>query len=56
MSGPKEVLEMTADNQNNNTMDIELPYADAADLKSDQSVRATFTLSENTILSMNIVS
>jgi hypothetical protein len=47
---------MAADNQYSNTMDIELPYADAADLKSNQSVRATFRLSENTILAMNIVS
>lgn len=47
---------MAADNQYNNTTDIELPYADAADLKSNQSVRATFRLSENTILAMNIVS
>jgi hypothetical protein len=47
---------MVADYQYNNTMDIELPYADAADLKSNQSVRATFRLSENTILAMNIVS
>ncbi len=36
--------------------DFELPYANADDLKSNQSVRATFRLSENTILAMNIVS
>jgi len=36
--------------------DFEFPYANAADLKSNQSVRATFRLSENTILAMNIVS
>jgi hypothetical protein len=47
---------MAADNQYSNAMNIELPYADAADLKSNQSVRATFRLSENTILAMNIVS
>lgn len=47
---------MATDNQYSNAMDIELPYADAADLKSNQSVRATFRLSENTILAMNIVS
>ncbi len=47
---------MAGNNQYSNTMDIELPYADAADLKSNQSVRATFRLSENTILAMNIVS
>jgi hypothetical protein len=56
MNYRKGVLEMAADNQYSNTMDIELPYADAADLKSNQSVRATFRLSENTILAMNIVS
>jgi hypothetical protein len=56
MNYRKGVLEMVADYQYNNTMDIELPYADAADLKSNQSVRATFRLSENTILAMNIVS
>jgi hypothetical protein len=38
------------------TTDFELPYANASDLKSNQSVRATFRLSENTILAMNIVS
>ncbi len=47
---------MAAENHYDETMDIELPYADAADLKSNQSVRATFRLSENTILAMNIVS
>ena len=47
---------MAADNQNNITTEIDLPYADAADLKSNQSVRATFRLSENTIMAMNIAS
>lgn len=37
-------------------LDIELPYADTAELKANQSVRATFRLSENTILTLNIVS
>ena len=36
--------------------DFELPYADTAELKSNQSVRATFRLSEKTILALNIVS
>ncbi|MEJ2154020.1 MAG: hypothetical protein P8X96_01655 [Desulfobacteraceae bacterium] len=38
------------------TTDFDLPYADVAELKANQSVRATFRLSENTILAMNIVS
>jgi hypothetical protein len=33
--------------------DFELPYADTAELKSNQSVRATFRLSEKTILALN---
>lgn len=37
-------------------LDIELPYADTAELKANQSVRATFRLSEKTILTLNIVS
>lgn len=46
-----------AGNTNFNTpLDIELPYADTAELKAKQSVRATFRLSQNTILTLNIVS
>lgn len=37
-------------------LNFELPYADTADLKASQSVRATFRLSEKTILTLNIVS
>jgi flagellar biosynthesis/type III secretory pathway chaperone len=36
--------------------DFELPYTDTAELKSNQSVRATFRLSEKTILALSIVS
>lgn len=36
--------------------DFRLPYADTAELKSNQSVRATFRLSKKTILALNIVS
>lgn len=39
-----------------NRTDFNLPYPDAAELKSTQSVRATFRLSANTILALNIVS
>lgn len=38
------------------TTGFELPYADTAELKSNQSVRATFRLSGKTILALNIVS
>jgi flagellar biosynthesis/type III secretory pathway chaperone len=36
--------------------DFELPYTDTAELKSNQSVRATIRLSEKTILALSIVS
>ncbi len=38
------------------SVDFNLPYADVDDLKSNQSVRATFRLSEKTISAMSIVS
>ena len=41
---------------NTAAMDFNLPYPDTAELKSTQSVRATFRLSANTILALNIVS
>lgn len=39
-----------------NGSDFNLPYPDTAELKSTQSVRATFRLSAKTILALNIVS
>ena len=47
---------MTENNYDTANIDFELPYADADELKSSQSVRATFRLSENTISAMSIVS
>ncbi|MGD8846060.1 MAG: hypothetical protein PVI54_11140 [Desulfobacteraceae bacterium] len=47
---------MVANIDYTSAMDFELPHTDAAELKSNQSVRATFRLSENTILAMNIIS
>lgn len=47
---------MATNTPHTHTTDFDLPYADAAELKANQSVRATFRLSENTILAMNIVS
>lgn len=41
---------------NNATDELNLPYPDPAELKSNQSVRATFKLSASTILALNIVS
>ena len=52
----KEVCRMAGNIDFDTPLDIELPYADAAELKANQSVRATFRLSENTILTLNIVS
>ncbi len=47
---------MTEKRDLNANTELELPYADTAELKSNQSVRATFKLSQNTILALNIVS
>ncbi len=52
----KEVSPMAQNTSDNNTLEFELPYPDTAELKSNQSVRATFRLSANTILALNIVS
>jgi hypothetical protein len=47
---------MAIENHSDMEMTFDLPYADASDLKSNKSVRATFRLPENTILAMSIVS
>lgn len=47
---------MEANSNNHGRLDFDLPFPDAAELKSNQSVRATFRLSANTILALNIVS
>lgn len=47
---------MATNTPHTHTTEFDFPYADAAELKANQSVRATFRLSENTILAMNIVS
>ncbi len=47
---------MAAHNANAQATEFEIPYADAAELKANQSVRATFRLTENTILAINLVS
>ena len=39
-----------------NDFDLNLPHADTAELKANQSVRATFKLSQSTILALSIVS
>ena len=39
-----------------NDFDFKLPHADTAELKANQSVRATFKLSQNTISALSIVS
>lgn len=46
---------MAENNFDTANVEFEVPYADADDLKSNQSVRATFRLSENTISAMSIV-
>ncbi len=47
---------MAANTDTQNAIKFELPYPDTAELKSNQSVRATFRLPERTILALNIVS
>lgn len=47
---------MAANTDPNSAIKFELPYPDTAELKSTQSVRATFRLPEHAILSLNIVS
>lgn len=47
---------MDHNSSHHSDFNFKLPHADTAELKSNQSVRATFKLSQNTILALSIVS